>query len=207
MARPPITKARPWTPTRGQFAGRTFSTEREYRNALARLKGFPSWHHQQRASAKSVGPKSYERLRASQRQARAAAMATKARMEREGISLTRAAKIEGTTPNTVLKWAGPALERTPGGRYRPKSSDRLYRRMVAVTTEGVQEVPVRSSRQGKFVSEHHTAVKLFLKRGDEAVLRPFRNKTVGGKQLEVDPSALEELERRGEFDYESIYED
>ena len=73
MARPPITKLRPYTPRSGAFAGRTFHTEREYRNALAKLKGFTSWHEQQRA-AKKVTPKSFGTLKPSQRQARARAI-------------------------------------------------------------------------------------------------------------------------------------
>ena len=53
MARPPITRANPYTPHRGQFAGQTFHSERQYRNALARIKGFSSWGAQQ-AAAKPV---------------------------------------------------------------------------------------------------------------------------------------------------------
>lgn len=48
MPRPQITRVNPWTPTRGQFAGRTFHTEREYRNALAAAKGFRSWDQKRR---------------------------------------------------------------------------------------------------------------------------------------------------------------
>ncbi len=46
MARPPITRAHPYTPQRGRFAGVTFTSERQYRNALARAKGFASWSAQ-----------------------------------------------------------------------------------------------------------------------------------------------------------------
>ena len=62
MPRPQITKAHPYTPKSGQFAGRTFETERSYRNALAQAKGFASWHEEQRA-AKKVTPKSFGELR------------------------------------------------------------------------------------------------------------------------------------------------
>ena len=127
-------------------------------------------------------------------------------MAREHISLTKAARLEGTTVANVHKWAEPALERKPSGRYAAKPN-RLYRRMVAITTDGVQEVGVRSSAQASLLSAHHTAVKRFRATGDEASLRRFRNKTVDGRRLETDPDALEELERVGPFDYESIYED
>jgi hypothetical protein len=199
-------KSGPYRPTRGRFAGREFASKRQYENALAQLKGHETRGRLVRASAMKVGPKSHEKLRTSERQARSRALAVTSRMARENISLTKAARLEGTTVGNVHKWAEPALERKPSGRYASKPN-RLYRRMVAITTDGVQEVAVRSSRQASLISAHHTAVKLFLARGDEAVLRRFCNKSVDGRYLECDPSALEELERVGQFDYESIYED
>lgn len=96
MARPPITKARPYTPQSGAFKGRTFHTEREYRNELAKLKGFTSWHEQQRVT-KMVTPKSFGELRTSQKQARARALDALSKV-RHGETLTRAAKQAGTTP-------------------------------------------------------------------------------------------------------------
>ena len=123
MPRPPITKARPYTPRSGAFAGRTFHTEREYRNALATLKGFPSWHEQQRA-AKKVTPKSFGTLKPSQRQARARALDALSKV-RHGETLTRAAKEAGTTPNTVAKYAGVNLHRERG-RTVASRSDRLF---------------------------------------------------------------------------------
>jgi len=183
-----------YRPTRGIFAGREF------------LYGFATRQRLVRARKKKVGPKSHEKLTTPERQARSRALAVPARMARESISLTKAARLEGTTPGNVHKWAEPALERKPSGRYVAKPN-RLYRRMVAITTDGVIEVGVRTSGQASLISAHHTAVKLFLKRGDEAVLRRFRNKIVDGRHLECDPSALEELERVGKFEYESIYED
>jgi hypothetical protein len=49
MARPPITRTNPYTPRSGRLAGQTFTSERQYRNALARLKGFSSWDAERRA--------------------------------------------------------------------------------------------------------------------------------------------------------------
>ena len=42
MPRLPITRAHPYTPRSGAFTGRRFYSERQYRNALARRKGFSS---------------------------------------------------------------------------------------------------------------------------------------------------------------------
>ena len=135
MPTPPITKAHPWTPSRGRFTGRT-STE-EYRNALAREKGFASWHDQQRAAVK-VTPTSHAALRPPAKQGRAAALDALAKM-RHGASFTRAAKEAGTTPNTVVRYVGDELHRE-SGRVVATTSDRLFRWLPVTTTEGVQRV-------------------------------------------------------------------
>lgn len=199
MPRPPITKARPYTPQSGTFKGRTFHTEREYRNALANLKGFGSWHEQQRA-AKKVTPKGFGGLKPSQRQARARALDALSKV-RHGETLTRAAREAGTTPNTVARYAGEHLRRE-GGRMVATRSDRLFRVMNAVTTEGVVEVPLSSSRQASLVGEHANAIKKFLLTGDDAPLRKFAGVKVGGRELETRPEVLEDLERSGELEYE-----
>lgn len=199
MARAPITKMRPYTPRSGAFAGRTFHTERSYRDALAQAKGYRNWHNQQRA-ARRVTPKSFEALRPSQKQARARALDALAKV-RKGETLTRAAKQAGTTPNTVARYAGQQLQRHHG-RTVANPSDRLFRVMNVVTTAGVVEVPLRSSRQASVVGEHANAVKRFLLTGDETPLRKFTGVKVGGHELETRPDVLEEQQRTGELEYE-----
>jgi hypothetical protein len=199
MARPPITKARPYTPQSGAFQNWTFHTEREYRNALAKQKGFASWHAQQRA-AKTVTPKGFAELRPSQKQARARALDALSKV-RHGATLTRAAKEAGTTPNTVAKYTGAQLHHK-GGRVVATKTDRLYRVMNVVTTDGVQEVALRSSRQASLVGEHANAVKKFLLTGDDEPLRKFAGVKVAGRELEVRPEVLEELQRTSELEYE-----
>jgi hypothetical protein len=206
MARPPITKARPYTPQSGAFKGRTFHTERQYRDALAREKGYRSWHEQQRA-AKKVSPKSFETLRPRAKQARAEALDALAKM-RHGASLTRAAKEAGTTPNTVIRYVGDQLHHE-GGRVVASPSDRLFRRVQVATIEGAQWVDVRGSRQASLAGQHANAVKAFLSAPDDASLeialrnlQKFEGVTVGGKQLETRPEVLEELGRRGELEFE-----
>jgi hypothetical protein len=199
VTRPPITKARPYTPQSGAFKGRTFHTERQYRDALAREKGYRSWHEEQRA-AKKVTPKSFETLRPSQKQARARALDALSKV-RHGETLTRAAREAGTTPNTVARYAGEQLHHERG-RTVASRSDRLFRVMNVVTTEGVVEVPLRSSRQASIVGEHANAIKKFLLTGDAEPLRKFAGVRVGGHELEVRPEVLEDLERSGELEYE-----
>ena len=74
--------------------------------------------------------------------------------------------------------------------------------MNAVTTEGVVEVPLSSSRQASLVGEHANAIKKFLLTGDDAPLRKFAGVKVGGRELETRPEVLEDLERSGELEYE-----
>lgn len=200
MARPPISKARPWTPTRGRFAGRTFVTERAYRDALAEAKGHGNWYHEQRA-AKKVTPKNLGELRPSQKQARARALEALSKVRR-GATLTRAAKEAGTTPNTVARYAGEQLHRERG-RTVASTSDRLVRVMNVITVNGVEEgVTLRSSRQASLVGEHANAVKHFLATGDDEPLRKFKGVKVAGRELETRPEMLEELGRTGELEYE-----
>jgi len=203
MSRPPITRARPYTPQAGALAGQTFHSERQSRTALARLKGYPSWHAQQRVTEK-VTAKTHEHLRPRAKQARADALQALAKM-RHGASLTKAAKEAGTTPNTVVRYAGEQLRRE-GGRFVASKADRMFRRMKVETTEGTQWVGFSGSRQASLVSAHHNAVKHFLATGDDEPLRRFAGVVVGGMELETDPAKLEEAGRRGELEYEDIYD-
>lgn len=203
MARKPITRAHPYTPQSGALAGQTFHSERQYRNALARLKGYSSWHAEQRA-AKKVTTKSYGKLRASEKQARGRALEALSKM-RKGSSLSKAAAEAHTTPNTVAKYAGAQLRRE-GGRMVASKGDRLFRVMRVITTEGVQEVALGGSRQASLVAAHANAVKHFLATGDDEPLHRFADVKVGGMELETDPAKLEESGRRGELEYEDIYE-
>ena len=209
MPRPPITKARPYTPQSGAFKGRTFHTEREYRNALAKLKGFGSWHEQQRA-AKKVTPKSFGDLRPSQKQARARALDALSKV-RHGETLTRAAKEAGTTPNTVARYAGEQLQprawahgRQPGrpplspherGHDRRRSGStcaaRGRRRLPAST-------PTRSRRSSL---SRRRLVELALRK-----LREFEGVTVAASSKHGRRSS-KNSERTGELEFEVLYRD
>lgn len=191
------------TPVRGAFAGETFASERQYRNALARRKGFASWYAQQRAE-KKVTPKTFEALSQSEARSREAALEA-LRALREGKSLSAATREAHTTANTVMRWVKPALARDAQGRWHAKTSDRLFRRMVIVTGEGLSEIDVRTSRQASQLARYMNAVRQFLATGDERVLDPYRGQSVAGATLETDPDVLEAVGLRHTVSFESIY--
>jgi hypothetical protein len=203
VARAPITKANPY-PSRKY--GRTFSTEREYRDFLAQRKGFASWEAQRRAPRTVRNAREEARLRPIEREARARALEARALMSREGLTLSQAATRAGTTPGTVLRYVGPALE-LRGHRYVARKADRLYRRMLVTSTRGVVAADVRGSNAARLIAQHANAVRRYLdgRAGPEALTR-FRGKRVGGFELETDPEALEALARGGEFDFLDLYE-
>jgi hypothetical protein len=205
MPRPPISRKRPWSPSRGPFTGRTFYTEREYRDELARRKGFASWQEQQRAPRSLRKGAELAGLHPSEREARRAALEALALMRREGLSLRAAARDAGTTPAAVLRHAGAALEREQG-RYRAKRGDRLLRVMTVLARDGLMhEVELRSSRQASLVGEHWAAIQHYLRTGDDSRLQALEGETVAGITLETDPDQIDIWERLGELELEDIY--
>ncbi len=203
MARPPITKSRPWTPQSGRFAGRTFHTEREYRDTLARSHGFANWGAQQKAP-KKVAPKRVKELRKDEREGRGKAYRVLSRVRR-GESRTAAERAEHTTHNTVDKWVGADLTRGPGGRVVATPSDRHSRGMDVLTVDGPQNLAVRSSRQRSLVSRHWSAIDAYVNHGELRPLRALEGQRVAGQLLECDYDAIDEWARLGDLDIEDIY--
>jgi hypothetical protein len=210
MARQPITRANPHTFTSGAFAGQTFRTEREYRNALARRKNFASWSDQQRAEKRKLA-----RMRASELETRGRALDALAAMRprrgpggvtRAGLSLTRAAREAETTPNAVLRYAGAAITRDSHGRYVAKRRDTLYRRMRVLSTAGEIFVDVPSSTQATRNARHANAVKKYRDTGDPTDLAQFRGKKVAGHELETDLAVLTARARADELDVLELYD-
>jgi hypothetical protein len=206
VPRPSITRARPYTPRSGAFAGETFYSERQYRNALARRKGFRSWWAQQRAPRVVRSRSGLRGLTSSQGEARLRALDALSLMRRDGLSLEQAARRAGTTPNTVRRYVGSELDRH-GGRYVASPADRLVRVMNVVARD-VGQVPVivHGSRQATLIAEHQIAIGRFLATGDEGVLRPFVGKRVAGLELETDPQTLKSLGEAHRLEFEDIYE-
>lgn len=119
-------------------------------------------------------------------------LAVVARMRR-GESLSRAARLEHTTPRTVRKLVGKQLKRDRSGRYSATRSDTLRRDLNVLGFEGYEPVVVRSSKRAHLASEHLVAVGRFLRTGNTELLKPFIGKCVGGVELLTDPDRLQIL--------------
>jgi hypothetical protein len=204
MARPSVTRARPYTPRSGAFAGRTFYSERQYRNALARRKGFSSWYDQQRSRPPATGVRALLGTRRSEQEARLRAFDALHSMRTEGLSLSRAARRAGTRPNNVRRHIGPALV-VERGRYRAKRGDRLPAMMTVVGPQGPVEVPVTGSRNRSLVARQRAAINHLGTTGDPSRLRQFEGLTVAGVELETDPDLIQEWGDLGQLDIDDLY--
>jgi len=209
MARPPITRKNPYTPKSGKVAGITFTSERQYRNALAREKGFTSWSGQQRQARKVRDTSDVNKLRPSERQARARALDALSRMRNDGLSLSAAAKEAGTTVNAVKRHAGSALTKT-SGRFTAKRMDRLARAMRFPTDDGLITLEIRDSRTATRISAYWHAVRAYLHTGDTSRLRAFRGKKIHVQKrayfFVTDPTTLDRLFDAGELDIDDLYD-
>lgn len=146
------------------------------------------------------------RLRPASREARARALEAVSVARRDNLTIRTAARRVGVSVATVRKYAAPALRKDVFGRLVPTEADRLYRRVRVIGPEGEAWVDVRGSRRASLVGEYWNAVRRYLATGDEAPLARFRGARVGGVELQTEPEAIEELARRGEVSFESLYE-
>ncbi len=216
MPRPQITRANPWTPSRGRFAGRTFHTEREYRNALAQTKGFRNWDEQRARTVPTSSRSALDTLRPASRAKRDQALDVLALMRRYDLDLTAAVRAHNRTNppervsrEAVRKYAGSALTERKG-KLVAKPYDRLLRVMQFPTPQGLMPLEVRDSRSASRLAQYDNAVKTFLLTGDDRALRPFRGKAIrSGKRgypFITDPETLTRLGHAGELRFDSIYE-
>jgi hypothetical protein len=198
-----------YTPSRGLFAGTTFPSRRQYRNALARRQGYASLSAQQRAAWPVRSPQALARLSPHQRATYDRALSAVNRMRRDGLSLQEAAREAGTTPNAVRRYAGAALEQH-GNRIAATREDRLIRRMTVDTVGGARVLNVRGSRRASMVGRHAAAVRHYLETGDASRLRKFRGKYIQDGKLKhvliTDTQQIDRLARRGELSFEDLYD-
>lgn len=148
-----------------------------------------------------------EALTAAEQEARGRALEALSEARLGGLSLSAAAREAGTTVATVLRYAAPAVERLPNGRYLVLSDDRLYRGLRVISTQGPVWVDVRSSRTARLVSRHANAVRAYGLNGDPSVLSEFRGRRVGGVVLAVDAAALASFAVAGELDAFELYDE
>ena len=124
---------------------------------------------------------------------------------REQLSITRAARLTGTTPRTVLHHAGRGFRRD-GHRWTPKAFDRIPRDMAVLTADGPTIVTIRDSRTASLVAEHSNAVRQYLHTGDGLRLAGFRRRAfrhAGERiQLVTDLDVIDRLAAGSELHYE-----
>ncbi len=131
------------------------------------------------------------------------------RMRSDGLSLTRAARLAHTKPQTVRKHVGRTLIRSPGGRYAATPSDRLTRYLWFLTKDGKVEVRVRGSRAASLIAKHWAAVDAFGRGVGAEALEEFRGQTIRAGNVThhffTDPKALERLGFADEVSFDSLY--
>lgn len=211
MARPPITRRNPYTPKSGKVAGVTFTSERQYRNALARAKGFTSWSQQQKQTKKVRSAGDVAKLRPAEREARSRSLNALSDMRANPkLSLQQAAKANGTTVNAIKRHAGTALTKTSGGRFQAKKSDRLVRSVRFPTETGSIGLDVKDSRSASRIAAYWNAVKKYVETGDASGLRRFQGKVVRvnkvGHPFITDTKVLDRLADAGELGFDDLYD-
>src|SRR6516165_11313243 len=135
------------------------------------------------------------------------ALAALARMRSRGESLSQAARIEHTTPKTVLKIVGKQLKRGTSRHYTATRGDTLRRDLNVLGFDGYQPVVVHSWKQAQLAAEHLVAVNRFLRTGDTEWLKPFVGKRVGGVELLTDPQRLREFAEADLLKLDGLYRD
>jgi hypothetical protein len=151
-----------------------------------------------------TGLQSWSALTATQRGTRGRALEALSRMRTDGLSLSAASRAAGTTPGTVRRYAGQALI-SDGHHARVTASDRLYRRMSILSSDGRVEVDVRSSAQASRVAAHYNAIDFYLRTGNAQPLKRFARISVGGRRLATDLEQVERWARAGELSIDDIY--
>jgi hypothetical protein len=181
---------------------RNYSTAR--RNELAEQRGFRSYGEQRRYSANIQNRSALEKLPASAREVRQAALDVKAEALRTGADIAELAAREGITVDAVRWWTVGAVRRK-GGKLTVAAGDRLFRPMYVYSAGRVEQVDVRGSKVASQIGGYHSAIQHYLNTGDSSRLARFRGVMVAGVELETDLDVIDELARRGGFTFESIY--
>ena len=205
-----------YTPTRGKFAERTFKSKHQYRNALARAKGYKNYYQQRTDYQVVRSSRELSQLPFASRERRANALEIIQLMRSKNLSLSPAVDKfnqlhpdSRTTPETVLKYAQPAFEKR-GRRWKTKRNDRLMRIMRFPTKRGAITMEVRDSRSASRIGEYFNALKHYLNTGEDSQLRKFNGKYVQSNNVRyfflTDTDAINLLSEAGEFRLDSIYE-
>lgn len=155
---------------------RDYSAEYRRRKALARAQGYASFWAKRAAAERGRTP-SYEELSSRQQNRWHKAFRAVREMASQGISLTRAAKKQGTTPGTVLKYMGREQIEQRGRRWVPTTSFRERQGLVSrverfniIAEDGLREVAISDPKSLSEYARYLNYVRGAL-RGDEDARR------------------------------------
>mgnify|MGYP001552693203 FL=1 len=131
-------------------------------------------------------------------------------MRADGLSLKKAAKQEGVAPRTVTRLAGRALKKQRNRSYTVTKTDSLLRVMMIPTSDVIQEISLRDSRQASALGRYSDAVQKYSRTGDASDVTKFRRKTVTDASgarvpLITDLQELDRLGSAGVLSFESVY--
>lgn len=204
-----------YTPTRGRYRGRSFGSKHEYRNALAKARGFKSDYARRTVYKRISSLRDLNALSPKSRQKRNDALNVVGIMRRSEMNLAQAVKEHNRnypdsriSVSAMKKYAKPALVKR-GGRIKAKSYDRLLRVMRVPSPFGAELREVKDSRTASQVAKYENAVKTYLYTGDESQLGQFQSKYFRSNRLQyrfiTDTDILDRLAEFGELEFESIY--
>jgi hypothetical protein len=144
-------------------------------------------------------------------QDRERALAARALMRREKVSLRAAARAYETDPKTVRRFVGSALRKDKNGRYRATRYDRIPVTINHLMLDGsVVPLRIRDSRTASKIAEHSNELRKYRRFGDSSGLAQFRGKAFRADgvihQFLTDPIAIDRLEDAGSLTaIESLY--
>ena len=200
----PRRRPRAQPPTRAKARGALRSSHRTKLFVTRRRRAIVRRRREQAAKYVSTA-RQFAALTSAEREARDEALEVVSLMRR-GLSFTQAARQVGVTPTTIRRYAGVVLRRTRNGQVVATRADRLLRRMQVLTSEGKQTINLRGSRSASIVAKHWSVIRKYLETGDERGLQAFTDVFPGGKRFATDPVVIDREARRGELDFEDIYD-
>jgi len=128
-----------------------------------------------------------------------------ARMRSEGLSLSAAAREEGTKAVTVRKYLPAALRRSKRGTWAATKGDRYIRTVVLPSAHGHVTVQARGSAEAELAASYSAALARWARTGNATELAPYRGKKIGGFELLTTPRALIALGDAGLLQLDSLY--
>lgn len=179
-------------------------TPHQRRNELARKRGFSTYAQQRSTNRNITNRADLAKLPTAAQHTRQKALDALALARREGLDIATAAKRESVSIEAATYWAGDAVTRT-NGRLAPAPADRLYRPMYIYSAGQPVTIDVRGSKAASTIGRYHSAIQHYLSTGDSSRLTRLSGLKVGGFELETDVDVLDEMARRGSFEFESIY--